>query len=158
MCVYIVTDRSTHRAYQLIQLVLMNIHTYVNGSHVHVYLWQVGALTALTDLRLSHNDLESLVAEVGGLVSMTVLHLTHNRLMSMPPEIGYWTSLTELSVASNRLTALPIELGLLTILSRLDIAHNEISVPPAEVRDLCDSRLRIVTCTCLYFATLILCE
>ena len=57
---------------------------------------EVGRLSALRELHLSHNQLTSLPAEIGQLTALTKLDLGYNQLTSLPAEVGQLTSLTVL--------------------------------------------------------------
>ena len=66
---------------------------------------EVGRLSALRELHLSHNQLTSLPAEIGQLTALTKLDLGYNQLTSLPAEIGQLTSLTVLDLDGNQLTS-----------------------------------------------------
>eukprot|EP01105_Mastigella_eilhardi_P011224 TRINITY_DN2596_c1_g1_i6.p1 TRINITY_DN2596_c1_g1~~TRINITY_DN2596_c1_g1_i6.p1 ORF type:complete len:112 (-),score=18.73 TRINITY_DN2596_c1_g1_i6:72-407(-) len=83
-----------------------------DGSELVRYV----ALTE-THLGLYFSQLTALPAEIGGLTSLTELCVSHNLLAALPAEIGTLTNLTNLRVDHNRLTALPAEIGTLTNLT-----------------------------------------
>lgn len=89
-------------------------------------LGDVGALTLLVDVDLSHNNIEVLPAGIGKWTKLQRLNLAENRLAALPKELGALTALTELDVSSNALTALPVELKALTALRTLNLRVNRL--------------------------------
>jgi leucine-rich repeat protein SHOC2 len=98
---------------------------------------EIGRLSALRQLDLTHNQLTSLPAEIGQLTSLEGLYLVGNELTSLPVEIGQLTSLTRLNLGDNQLTSLPAEIGQLTSLRDwLYLGNNELTSVPAEIGQL----------------------
>ena len=97
---------------------------------------EVGRLSALRKLRLSHNKLTSLPAQIGQLTSLERLNLIGNQLTSLPAEIGQLTSLTQLYLYNNQLTSLPTEIGRLTSLKELWLDDNQLTSWPVAIREL----------------------
>lgn len=90
----------------------------------------IGHLKAMTTLVLSKNKLISLPSEIGQISSLVGLHLAHNQLRSVPAEIGQLSSLIQLNLANNQLSALPIELGRLHKLVELNLHGNrDLGIP-----------------------------
>ena len=97
---------------------------------------EVGRLSALRKLQLSHNKLTSLPAQIGQLTSLERLNLFGNQLTSLPAEIGQLTSLTQLYLYNNQLTSLPTEIGRLTSLKELWLDDNQLTSWPVAIREL----------------------
>ncbi|MEM1331540.1 MAG: COR domain-containing protein, partial [Planctomycetota bacterium] len=94
---------------------------------------ELGALTALTELRLNNNQLSSVPPELGALTALKALSLSNNQLSSVPPELGALTVLTTLRLHSNQLSSVPPELGALTALKALSLSYNQLSSVPPEL-------------------------
>jgi Leucine-rich repeat (LRR) protein len=62
---------------------------------------QLGGLTALRELDLSHNQLTSVPMEIGTLAALETLALDANQLASLPAELGRLTQLTGLYLGVN---------------------------------------------------------
>ena len=95
-------------------------------------------LTALTNLRLSGNDLSTLPAGVfDELTELTDLRLDGNDLSTLPAGVfDELTELTDLSLAGNDLSTLPAGVfDELTELTDLSLAGNDLSTLPAGVFD-----------------------
>ncbi|MEN3942517.1 COR domain-containing protein [Prosthecobacter sp. SYSU 5D2] len=97
---------------------------------------EIGQLTSLTELELSHNQLTSLPPEIGLLNSLRQLDLDNNQLSSLPPEIGLLTSLTWLFLSYNPLTRLPPELCRLRSLVSFFLECTELQELPLFLHDL----------------------
>ena len=91
---------------------------------------EIGNLTALRNLLLSHNQLTTLPAEIGNLTALTRLDLYDDQLTTLPAEIWNLTALTRLGLGGNQLTTLPAEIGNLTALARLYLRHNQLTALP----------------------------
>ncbi|KAJ1475767.1 hypothetical protein T484DRAFT_1827285, partial [Baffinella frigidus] len=93
-------------------------------------------ITSLTDLRISHNRLESVSPDVMLLVNLSRCSLDSNLLESLPEEFGAMTSLRHLSLATNDLILNPIlytlypEFGAMTSLRHLSLATNDLTALP----------------------------
>lgn len=81
----------------------------------------------LTELNLTHCQLETLPPELGKLTPLQSLWLWQNKLGSVPPEIGELTNLQVLSLQYNQLTRLPPDISKLTKLRDLYLYGNKIS-------------------------------
>jgi internalin A len=94
---------------------------------------QIGELSHLKVLDLSHNSLESLPKEIGNLTNLEILDLRNNKLEYLPIEICLLKKLKSLYVSSNKLKELPCEILNLTSLIDLEIDKNPIMIPPLEI-------------------------
>jgi Leucine-rich repeat (LRR) protein len=104
---------------------------------------EIGQLTHLRYLSLSHSSLTSLPPEIGQLTHLQELYLYGNPLTSLPPEIGQLTNLQELDLSDNQLASLPPEIGQLTNLQTLYLDGNPMtSLPPELCAKLKDVRIR----------------
>jgi Leucine-rich repeat (LRR) protein len=94
---------------------------------------EIGQLTALETLQLSHNQLTSIPPEIGQLTALELLHLEYNQLTSLPAEIGQLTALTGLYLDGNQLTIFPPEIFQLSALSSLHLSNNQLTSLPSEI-------------------------
>jgi len=101
---------------------------------------EIGQLTSLRQLNLSHNQLRSVPAEIGQQTSLRKLLLDRNQLTSLPAEIGQLTALTVLGLSGNKLTSVPAEIAQLTSLEQLGLAGSRLMSVPAEIWQLTSLR------------------
>jgi len=87
-------------------------------------------------LRLSDLGIGSFSEEVGRLTELRILYLSHNNLSVLPPEIGMLTKLEKLYLHYNKLNSLPFEIGKLTGLQALYLQFNQLTSLPSELCDL----------------------
>jgi Leucine-rich repeat (LRR) protein len=79
-----------------------------------------------TTLDLSYNELTgALPSEIGGLTQLRELNVSHNRMTGVPAEVGRLSKLEVLDLSYNELTGLPYELGNLSNLKQLDLRGND---------------------------------
>ena len=132
-------------------------------------LSRVGGLTALLQLGLVENGLESLPDEIGCLPRLKLLDVSRNKLSSLPTSLFLLPALQTLIVATNcltdssfpedlsgevlpelhqldmtgnKLTSLPSFLSITTQLAELRVAHNSLSsLSPALVQSLVGLRV-----------------
>ena len=93
----------------------------------------VGRLTALTELRLHHNQLEEVPPEFALLRSLKKLWLNDNNLKKCPDEIGHLTTLEMLSLSRNPFDELTTGVGRLIRLKDMMLDSLALKVPPAEI-------------------------
>ena len=109
---------------------------------IHIQLPPViGNLRCCKDLRLSHNELESLPAEIGRMTGLRQLKLPFNCLKTLPVDIGKLEQLVELTLQHNLLERLPMEIGLLSRLDALIIDHNKVCMNAFTWADSCLSQI-----------------
>ncbi len=91
-------------------------------------------------LNLSNSNIvglsELLAEDVGDLTTLKILDLSHNKITRLPPSIGHLTSLEELRVSSSDLSELPAEIGHLNKLKRLDLSYSKITYLPHFIMEL----------------------
>ena len=93
----------------------------------------VGRLTALTELRLHHNELEELPPEFAYMKSIKRLWLNDNKLTKCPDAIGELTTLEMLSLSRNPFKELTTGVGKLIRLKDMMLDSLELTVPPNEI-------------------------
>lgn len=95
----------------------------------------LGQLTALTDLRLSSNSLNSLPSiAMSNLRNLQSLYLSGNSFLTFP--IITSTQLRQLYLDKNSLLAIPSDLSHLKYLSVLNLSHNKIAILPKAMANL----------------------
>lgn len=82
------------------------------------------ALSALTTLNLSHQDLSELPKEIAYLTNLVELDLSHNALRSLPQEFATLTRLLRLNLDQNLFVFAPIELQSMVQLQELRICRS----------------------------------
>jgi hypothetical protein len=97
---------------------------------------EIGLLSNLQKLDLSHNKIVNLPKEIGLLSNLQILDLNHNKIVNLPKEIGDLSDLKELNLGSNNIVNLPKEIGNLFNLQRLLLPHNNIKNLPKEIINL----------------------
>jgi Leucine-rich repeat (LRR) protein len=93
-------------------------------------------LTGATELDLSRLGLTAIPPEIGTLSSLQILSLTHNQLETLPPDIASLTQLRMLSLSSNRLTELPSVVTSLHQLEHLYLGNNFLTELPPTIRQM----------------------
>lgn len=96
----------------------------------------MSALSFLTHLDLSFNQLSSVPSCVLHLPALSSLVLCYNLLDALPPDIAQLSSLTYLSLMGNQLASLPQSLGQLKSLQTLDVSYNLLQQLPDEIGSL----------------------
>lgn len=101
--------------------------TELNVSHnqlEEVNASAIGRLVSLVDLDLSHNNLSRLPNEIGRLCELRVLRVNHNQLHSFPSSVAHLKSLKKLFAQHNRLRSLPSSMARLKSIVGCDLSHN----------------------------------
>jgi Leucine-rich repeat (LRR) protein len=92
-----------------------------------------GNLTALRFLNLVRNDLSALPNSFSKLISIQILYLNDNRLKTLPATFGDLSALQRLNLRNNRLETLPSSLLQLTQLEILWIEKNPLNEGAKEI-------------------------
>jgi hypothetical protein len=99
--------------------------------NLYRYAEELSQLTALTELSLDRNKLESVPAAFGKLVALENLDLSGNRLTSVPAELGELASLTVMDLRDNRwLRSVPRELTRGAFALEIDDGFIVVDAPP----------------------------
>jgi Leucine-rich repeat (LRR) protein len=96
----------------------------------------IGNLTALQELILFSNHLETLPESFGNLKSLKFLNLVSNKLTALPESFTQLESLQILFLNQNRLSILPKTFGYLKALQRLNLRSNRLQSLPASLLEL----------------------
>ncbi|XP_037942769.1 leucine-rich repeat serine/threonine-protein kinase 1 isoform X2 [Teleopsis dalmanni] len=131
-----------------VQLPFIRVNWMVNGVlqlnpklHGHPRITEV-ALTAITRIDFSHNNLSSVPVEIFNLVSLRYLNLAQNKINQLPLPLtssnGAKPSyscpvLDELFIQDNRLFSIPAEIFHLPCLTILDISNNKLQEMPFDM-------------------------
>ncbi|XP_067619795.1 leucine-rich repeat serine/threonine-protein kinase 1 isoform X3 [Eurosta solidaginis] len=99
------------------------------------------ALTAITRIDLSHNNLNTLPSEIFKLVSLKYLNIAQNKITSLPTpsqtsfsKCAYsCPALEELFIQDNRLISIPVEIFHLPSLTIFDISNNKLQELPFDM-------------------------
>lgn len=108
----------------------------VFSGHLTSLPHEIGQLTNLRVLRLSHNRITALPEAIGQLSHLEVLDTSENMLTHLPERIGELTRLSSLSLRGNRLQCLPATMGSLSMLSYLALERNQLQTLPETFADL----------------------
>ena len=107
----------------------------VSGFHHLPHLSRISELTALLQLSLTENQLESLPKELGSLQRLRLLDVSRNSLTSLPTSLFLLPALQTLLMAHNSLSnsSFPADLQVpvLPSLHQLDVAGNQLTSLPA---------------------------
>ncbi len=76
------------------------------------------------------NQLTQIPAEIGNLTQLQALDISHNQLTALPEWLGQLTQLQSLNLFGNQLTTLPEWLGQLTQLQSLNVSYNQLNALP----------------------------
>lgn len=90
---------------------------------------EIGCLTCLEYLDLSHNKMKNLPAEITNLKALITLRVTNNKLVEVPSSLSSLQRLEHLDLSNNRLTSLgSLDLDLMHNLRRLNLQVHIINV------------------------------
>lgn len=84
----------------------------------------IGNLTELTQLHISHNELTNLPESIGNLRNLFEIIARDNNLQSIPESIGNLSNLETLDLFENKMITLPESIGRLTKLSTFYLGDN----------------------------------
>lgn len=101
-------------------------------------------LPALSSLLLCHNLLDALSSDIDQLSSLTFLSLMGNQLASLPQSLGQLKALRTLDVSYNLLEQLPDEIGHLEGLAKLELSHNRLTELPETMGSLLSLRELVI--------------
>ena len=134
-----------------LQLIHNSAMAHVIPKPVMILSPEVGRLSALEQLELAGNELETLPATVGRLAKLKWLVLNNNRLDLLPDSIVNCASLRTLAVDGNSLVKLPDNLPQLSGLQVLSLSDNRLTSLSPGIENL-------DTLNCLFVAGNRLCE
>lgn len=93
----------------------------------------IGKLTYLASLDVSHNKLTGLPEELAGLHYLQGLYATHNRLNTFPEQILLLPVLMKLDLSANQIGTIPSEIRWMDQLTRLTMDQNTLTSIPVEL-------------------------
>lgn len=99
---------------------------------------EIGYLTELTSLNLSHNNLRYLPSTIGQLEKLEILCVGHNKLYSLPTNMGSLNQLKKLYLQKNNLFILPEAIKKLIKLVELNLDDNQLKELPDCFENLLD--------------------
>jgi hypothetical protein len=106
----------------------------LGGGTITVIPADIGAMDALTSLRLNNNaSLTTLPAAIDQLDKLTTLMADSCGITLLPSQIGGMAAIKTIKLNSNNLSQLPGEIGNLTTLQALWLANNNLSALPATI-------------------------
>ncbi|KAL3745284.1 hypothetical protein ACJRO7_014403 [Eucalyptus globulus] len=94
------------------------------------------SLVSLTQLDLSHSEIEKLPKSIGSLVSLTHLDLSYSRIEELPQSMGSLVSLTQLDLSHSGFEKFPESMSSLVSLSQLDLSNSGIEELPESIGSL----------------------
>ncbi len=97
---------------------------------------QIGALSAMTILRLDSNAISVLPAEIARCTSLVLLRLSNNQLSTLPSGISSLHNLKTLVLSHNAIVGLPQTLWTITSLTELDLDYNQLDSLSSQVSNL----------------------
>lgn len=97
---------------------------------------EIGALTSLTAIDISGNQLETLPESIGQLKKLEELHAQSNCLAALPNALCDLSALQVLILSSNGLKSLPNNIGQLSCLELLDVDMNALQTLPESISNL----------------------
>jgi Leucine-rich repeat (LRR) protein len=97
---------------------------------------EIGRLTYLASLEISHNHLSRLPDEISELHYLQGLYATHNRLTRFPDQILLLPVLARIDLSGNQISKIPSEIGIMNQLTRLTMDQNNLTSIPLELYTL----------------------
>ncbi|XP_055005987.1 leucine-rich repeat-containing protein 59 isoform X1 [Boleophthalmus pectinirostris] len=124
---------------------LLNIKDKIEGNEVDLSLCnltevpvrELAAVSKVTVVDLSCNNLSMLTPDFCGLVHLVKLDLNKNHLESLPEDFGNLVNLQHLDLLGNRLTELPVSFSQLRSLKWLDLKDNPLEAGLAKAAGDC---------------------
>lgn len=111
-----------------------NAHKLVlYGRNIERLSPDVGNLTYLASLDVSHNKLTELPEELSNLHYLQGLYATHNRLNTFPEQILLLPVLIKLDLSANQIGTIPSEIRRMDQLTRLTMDQNTLTSIPVEL-------------------------
>ena len=96
----------------------------------------IGALTLLTAIDISENQLEKLPESIGQLKELEELHAQSNRLLTLPHTLCQLQKLEVLDLSNNDLKSLPDNIDQLSCLELLNVMMNALQTLPESIGNL----------------------
>eukprot|EP01104_Vermistella_antarctica_P009100 TRINITY_DN2320_c0_g1_i2.p1 TRINITY_DN2320_c0_g1~~TRINITY_DN2320_c0_g1_i2.p1 ORF type:complete len:3638 (+),score=457.03 TRINITY_DN2320_c0_g1_i2:486-11399(+) len=101
------------------------------------------ALVNLVDLKVSHNQLESIPDGFRGLIKLQYADLSHNKIKQLPLGIGSWKNVRVLLLNDNQLASLIPSIGQMRSLEKLHLQNNHLQELPNQLGSLSLESLRV---------------
>jgi hypothetical protein len=96
----------------------------------------IGDLSNLWALMLSHNNISAISSEISRLKRLAILDISANRITRFPDSITELDNLCELRCSDNQLAELPTDIGNMRALRQLDLQNNCITHLPDSIGKL----------------------
>ncbi|KAI8647314.1 hypothetical protein BD408DRAFT_408975 [Parasitella parasitica] len=96
----------------------------------------IGHLQQLENLSVSHNQITFIPDTICHLVHLVDLNLSHNQLKNITPFISHLHGLQTLQLGHNQLEQVTVSVENLISLTLLDLSYNPVTVLPAEITQL----------------------
>eukprot|EP00897_Mesotaenium_endlicherianum_P008701 jgi/Mesen1/785/ME000110S_11054 len=106
------------------------------GNNIIYLPSTLGAISTLTDLNVSSNQLDGLPDTVGQLALLTRLEASNNQLVEVPQTISKLSNLQVLNLQHNKLDEIPSAIGACQALTDLNLGFNNIRQLPETVGQL----------------------
>ena len=111
-----------------------NVHKLIlYGRGLETLPPEIGQLTYLASLDVSHNELRQLPEEISTLHYLQGFYATHNRLTAFPGQVLLLPVLTRLDLTANQISMIPPEIKWMDQLTRLTMDQNSLTSLPVEV-------------------------
>jgi Leucine-rich repeat (LRR) protein len=96
----------------------------------------IGKLTALEELSIANNELETLPGEIGNCTALRILDAANNELASLPESMASLTNMTKIDLRHNEFTVFPPQLLHMKKLWYIHLRGNEIAELPENIGTL----------------------